>query len=97
MKSIDPQLNRLLKAASQAPEPVCFTPTSDWVKSVMQTCKEQGRKLDEQLGDAVLKWSLAGAMTIMVMSLVWHYSATVESLPEAISIANSGIEISLAP
>jgi hypothetical protein len=97
MKSIDPQLNRLLKAASQAPEPTGFTPTRDWVQSVMQNCRAQGRMLDEQLSDAVLKWSLMGALLVTALSLAWHYSATDSILTEVVSVANSGIEISLAP
>ncbi len=97
MKSIDPQLNRLLKAASQAPEPTGFAPSGDWVKSVMQSCRAHGNKLDEQLSDAVLKWSLMGAVVVTAFSLAWHYSATDSILPEVVSVANSGIEISLAP
>jgi len=97
MKSIDHQLNRLLKAASQAPEPASFVPSAGWVHSVMQTCQLQGRKLDEQLSDAVLKWSLMGALTVTALSLVWHFSFTGSPLSEVVSVANSGIEISLAP
>jgi hypothetical protein len=97
MKSIDPQLNRLLRAASQAPEPACFTPTNGWVRSVMHSCQTQGKKLDEQLSDAVLKWSLMGALTITALSFAWHFSSAGSLLPEVVSLANSGIEISLAP
>lgn len=97
MKSIDPQLKRLLKAASQAPEPSGFTPNNDWVQSVMRVCRAQGNKLDEQLSDAVLKWSLMGAVLITAFSLTWHYFTTDSVMPEVVSVANSGIEISLAP
>lgn len=97
MKSIDPQLNRLLKAASQAPEPSGFIPTKEWVQSAMQSCRAQSIKLEEQLSDAVLKWSMVGAVVVTALSFAWHFSTTDSILPEVVSVANSGIEISLAP
>ncbi|MDC0325550.1 hypothetical protein OAM01_02215 [bacterium] len=63
----------------------------------MQTCQAQGTKLDEQLSDAVLKWSLMGALAVTALSLALHYSSAESILPEVVSVANSGIEISLAP
>jgi len=97
MKSTEHQLNRLLKAASQAPDPVCLIPSREWTRQALSACRTQRAHLNQQLNDVVLKCSLAAACVITALSLAWHYSSTSYQMPEAVSVANSGIEISFAP
>lgn len=97
MKPTDHQLNRLLKAASRAPEPNSQSPSQDWVKSVLSACQANRQRLDEELSETVLKWSLTVACIIVAATMAWHHSTTDSQLPEVVSVANSGIAASLAP
>lgn len=97
MKPIDQQLNRLLKAASRAPRPLDSHPPQDWAKSVISACRANRQRLDEELSETVLQWSLTVACIIVALSLAWHQSTIDSQLPEVVSVANSGIAASLAP
>ena len=97
MKPTDHQLNRLLKAASRAPEPTDQSPSQDWVRSVLSACQANRQRVDEELSETVLKWSLTVACIIVALSMAWHQSTIDAQLPEVVSVANSGITATLAP
>lgn len=97
MKPTDHQLNRLLRAASRAPESTDHGPSPEWVKSVISACQTNRQRVDEELSETVLKWSLTVACIIVALTMAWHQSAVDAQLPEIVSVANSGIAASLAP
>ena len=97
MKRTDQQLNRLLRAASRAPEASDIRPSRDWVKSVLSACQAKRQRVDEELSETVLKWSLTVACIIVALTMAWHQSTMDSQLPEVVSVANSGIAASLAP
>ena len=97
MKHADHQLNRLLRAASRAPETPDIRPSQNWVKSVLSACQDRRQQVDEELSETVLKWSLMVACIIVALTMAWHHSTIDSQLPEVVSVANTGIAATLAP
>jgi|GEM_PF-1352730 hypothetical protein len=97
MKHTDHQLNRLLRAASRAPEASDVRPSQDWVKSVLSACQAKRQRVDEELSETVLKWSLTVACIIVALTMARHHSTIDSQLPEVVSVANTGIAATLAP
>ena len=97
MKPTDHQLNRLLRAASRAPEPPDGRPPQEWVSSVLSACRANRQRMEEELSETVLKYSLTVACIIVACTMAWYHSTVNSQLPEVVSVANSGIAASLAP
>jgi hypothetical protein len=67
------------------------------VKSVLSACQAKRQRVDEELSETVLKWSLTVACIIVALTMAWHHSTIDSQLPEVVSVANTGIAATLAP
>lgn len=98
MNPIEHPLNRLLKAASRAPEPAFAPPSPAWVRAAVRRGRAaHGARAEADRANTLLTWSLAVSTLVMALGWAMHYSAAQNTPPEPLSLANSGIQLTMAP
>ena len=96
MKHIDHQLQRLLKAASQASDSSASLPVS-MEKQVLAQWKRQRRGFGELAFQRLLSWAMVSACLLLAMCFAWtHYSESRQT-SEALTLVNSSIQLSFLP
>ncbi len=96
MNPIDHQLQRLLKAASRAPEPKASLPPS-LEQRVMAQLRRQRVPQVEVAFLRLCRWALGFAAVFALMAFIWSSQGSRETGSEALTLANSSIQLSLLP
>ena len=98
MKWTDPQLERLFKAASQAPDPAPPTGMPFQIQArMMAHLKQAARGKDETRLLKVIQSAVGAAVVIMLIAIVMNYSDIGEKTRHEYTIANSAIMARMAP
>ena len=96
MKHIDHQLQRLLKAASHVSDPGASLPAS-MERQVLAQWRRQRRDSSEVTLQRLLSWAMVYACLILAMCFAWTRYQDARPSSEALSLANSSIQLSLLP
>ena len=96
MKHIDHQLQRLLKAASQVPDPADSLPVS-LERQVLSKWRQQRGCGGEHAIQRLLSWAMVYAALLLMMCFVWTQYSESRQSSEALSLVNSSIQLSLLP
>ncbi len=100
MKPIDSQLNRLFKAAAQAPKPAPDAPSFALETRVLAAWKSSWRGENGDFFVALFRRAAIGACVLAVASLAWNYHELTngeKGISEELAIADSSMQKGLNP